>query len=95
LSNGPEINPNPQITPEEMTGADITMPLAWLAGRMVDSLVVNGSRLVSVDHRFEEQDGMLHVICSDEEGSSHMFQYDPTDRSDPVRHLVLGKHKED
>lgn len=95
MSNNHELDPNPQITPEEMTGADITMPLAWLAGHMVDSLVVDGSHLVSVDHRFEELGGILHVICSDDDGSSHMFEYDPTDRSEPVRHLVLGKRKED
>jgi hypothetical protein len=79
-----------------MTGPQMTTALAWLASHLVDSLVVDGSHLVSQDHRYEwrdDDDGSLivHMLCSDNEGTTHMLEFNPIDHTAPVQHVVLGK----
>jgi hypothetical protein len=87
--------PNPVIPIEQMSGAQMSEPFAWLSGHLVDSLVVADRHLVSVDHRYEGHDGAVQVLCTDSEGSTHLFEYDPTDHDTPVQHVLLGAEQTD
>jgi hypothetical protein len=87
--------PNPVLPIEQMAGSEMSEPFAWLSGHLVDSLVIADRHLVSVDHRYEGHDGAVHVLCTDSDGSTHMFEYDPTDHTEPVRHVMWGDEKAD
>jgi hypothetical protein len=82
-------NPNPHIPLESMTGAQMPEPLAWLTAQVIDSLVIDGHRFTGVDHRSEEHDGRVHVICSAEDGTSILLDYDPSDGTEPVNYALF------
>lgn len=82
------LNPNPEFSSAEVSSQNIDEPFAWLAMHAIDSLTIDGYRLVSVD-RFERQtDDTLHIVCSTEEGDSHLFSFNPFEEG-PISHLLL------
>jgi hypothetical protein len=96
MSENPRHLPDHVVLPlEQMSGSQMSEPFGWLSGRIIESLVVENRYLVSVDHRFEERDGSRSVLCTDSEGATHMFKYDPTDHDAPVQHVLLGTEQID
>jgi hypothetical protein len=72
-----------------MAGSQMPEPLAWLTAHVVDSLLIDGHRFTTVNHRSEEHDGRIHVVCSAEDGTSLLLDYDPSDSAEPVNYALL------
>lgn len=85
------LDPNPIISPESLSSTSIDEPFMWLAARSIDSITIDGHRLVSVDQAERLHDETMHVVCSGEDGSSHLFVYNPT-TDEPVQHYLTKKH---
>jgi hypothetical protein len=83
-------DPNPRLPLERMTGTQMPEPLAWLTAHVIDSLQIDGHRFTSVDHRSEERDGRVHVVCSAEDGTLLLLDYNPSDNSEPVNSALLA-----
>lgn len=82
------LNPNPEFSSTEVSSQHIDEPFTWLAMHAIDSLTIDGHRLVSVDHFERQTDDTFHVVCSTEEGASHLFSFNPFEEG-PVSHLLL------
>jgi len=83
-------DPNPELCTDELTGADMSEPLARLAGSEIDTLTVDGFRILGVDDVDPGRDsGITTVICTDETGARHRFTYRP-DSGSPVFHDILA-----
>lgn len=80
---------NPSFSASEVTSAHMDEPFMWLNSRAIESVTIDGHRLVSVDHVDRSQDGTLHIVCSTEAGASHLFEFNPLEEG-PVTHLFIG-----
>jgi hypothetical protein len=84
------LNPNPEFSSDEVSSLHIDEPFGWLAMKVIDSLTIDGHRFVSVDHFERQTDDTLHIVCSTEEGESHLFSFNPFEESE-ITHLFLPK----
>lgn len=82
-----QLDPNPSISLEEVSGAHFGEPMMWLASRIVDSVTVDGIRLVYVDKIGRGVDETLHIECIAEDESSHTFVFNPQ-QDGPVEHFL-------
>lgn len=83
------LDPNPEFSSQEVSSLRIDEPFSHLAMHAIDSLTIDGHRLVSVDRFDRQQDDTFHVVCSTEEGASHLFSFNPFEEG-PVSHLLLN-----
>jgi hypothetical protein len=82
------LDPNPFFSTEAITSTQASEAFIWLTARAVDSLTVDGHKLLSVDHVFHEQSGTVHIACSAEDGASHLFEFNELEEG-PVSHLIV------
>lgn len=79
MENPKFLDPNPELYTDMVSSSQMNEPLLWLASHVIDSLTVDGHRLVHVDQVRSQQDGSVQVVCSTEEGTSHLIAYNPTE----------------
>ena len=84
------LDPNPAFSLESVSSRRIDEPFAHLAMHAIDSLTIDGHKLVSVDHFERQLDDTVHVICSTEEGVSHLFSFNPFEEGE-ISHLLVPK----
>jgi hypothetical protein len=82
------LNPNPEFDSTEVSSLHIDEPFTHLAARAIDSVTIDGHRLVAVLHFERQQDDTCHVVCATEEGTSHLFSFNPFEEG-PVSHLLV------
>ena len=90
MEHQPSLNPNPAFLLENMSSVRLDEPFTHLMMHAIDSVTIDGHKLVSVDHFERQQDDTLHVVCSTEENESHLFSFNPYEESE-VTHLLLPK----
>lgn len=82
-------DPNPELDTQHLTGADVGESFARLASCELDSLTVDGFRLLDVDDVDSgHETGITTVTCTDEAGHKHLFMYRPSSDSQ-VTHLFF------
>lgn len=87
------LNPDPEFSTESVSGTQMDEPFAQLMGHYIDSVVIDGHRIVGVNEMRQQQDGNMYVTCTTEVGSNHLFVYNPIEDG-PVSHLLLDAHRE-
>ena len=80
------LDPNPQIFTDDLIGSDISEPFIQLLSFRIDSLTIDGHKLVRVDEVDKNRDDSLTVTCSAEDGTIHAFAY-ATDG--PIAHVII------
>jgi hypothetical protein len=84
------LDPNPAFSSAEVSGERLLEPFTWLAMHAIDSLTIDGHRLVSVDKVQRQTGDTMHVVCSTEEHATHLFSFNPFDGG-PVQHVLLDQ----
>lgn len=82
------LDPNPKFSSDTAVSSQMNEPFVWLAMHVVDSLTIDGHRLVAVDHVEHQQDGTMRVACSSESGTLHLFEFNVLEDG-PVLHSLV------
>lgn len=82
------MEPDPEFSTDAISSTQMDQPFAWLMGRYVDSLIIDGHRLTGVTDMMRQQDGSMHVVCTTDSGSHHLFVYNPIEEG-PVGHFMI------
>lgn len=83
------LDPNPSFLTAEVSSSHIDEAFEWLSTHSIDSLTIDGNKLVHVDAVQRQEGGTYHVICSTEEGASHLFSFNPFEDG-PIDHLMIS-----
>ena len=82
------LDPNPSFTTQEIKSTELDEPFIWLTARAIDTLTIDGHKLLSVDSVAHVQNGTTHIVCTAEDGTSHLFAYDSYEES-TISHSII------
>ena len=82
-------NPNPEFSSEHLDGAEMDLQVGLLLTHSVDSLVIDGHRLIGVGEVHSERDGRVMVTLASEAGETHLVSYNALEGG-PVSHMLLS-----
>ena len=80
------LDPKPQIFTDDLMGSDISEPFIQLLSFRIDSLTVDGHKLVGVDGVDKNSGDTITVTCSEEDGTIHDFTYAA---EGPIAHRII------
>jgi hypothetical protein len=83
-----DLDPNPHLPIDQMTGVQLPETLAMLTSHAIDSFGFDTHRFTQVLSRSETQNGRVHVVCAADDGTSLFLDYDPTDNELPVTFVL-------
>lgn len=93
MSENPPRSPNPNLaflTPD-MNGSDINEPFFRLVAREVDSLTIDGYKLIAVSEvSHDSEEDSTRVVCIADDGHAHVFVYGSGTES-TVTHTVVDE----
>lgn len=81
------LDPNPTLSLEHVSGAQFSESMTWLGARIIDSVTVDGCKLIYIDKVFRDSDETLRVECVAEDDSLHTFVFNPQEDG-PVSHML-------
>jgi hypothetical protein len=70
-----------ELTPDEIDGVSVAVSLATLHARGIDFLRIAGTELVAVGNVARDEDNTMREIGYEEDGTPHLFVYEPLQRS--------------
>lgn len=85
------LSPNPKLHTEPLSGSTMNEPLVRLLTHQIDSLTVDGHRLVGVNVLVRSLGGTATLVsCVDGEGGTHVFTFGSGEDT-PVEHYIIPK----